>query len=361
MSYFYIIILASVVPLLGLIFIKSTETKKLLGLSIIVISVIALLIAQTSKNSLYHDTETWNGKIVSKSRVHDDYVRSYDCNCRSVSCGKDCSTTVCDTCYEDHYTVTWSAKSTIGSILFKHLDTLSRSVYNTPDPSAYANCRIGEPASLTKSYYNYVKAAPESLFNTKLSQVDYFIPPYPTTHSFYKINRVVGINTKVDVVELNDLISNELITLGASKQVNVIVILSNYDSNFRYAVENTWLGAKKNDVVVFLGLDGDSIIWSDVMTWALNSGNERFRVTLSDNLLRLNVFNPKLISDSISKNIKALYDRPEMKSFEYIKDSVSLPFWCYPFTLLLSIVSTILIIRGTGRGNGNIKNRRTRR
>ena len=73
--------------------------------------------------STSYDTEIWNGQVIKKERVHNHYLQSYSCNCHSVSCGDGCSTTQCDTCYEDRYTVDWSASTTVGHI------TLDASMY----------------------------------------------------------------------------------------------------------------------------------------------------------------------------------------------------------------------------------------
>ncbi len=52
-------------------------------------------------HSATSDTEIWNGQIISKHRVEDEYIRTYDCNCYD-SCsgsGKNRSCTrVCLTC-----------------------------------------------------------------------------------------------------------------------------------------------------------------------------------------------------------------------------------------------------------------------
>ena len=88
------------------------------------------------KFSQTSDIEVWNGEIVSKARDHGHYLRSYQCNCVTVSCGKDCTTTSCQTCYEDRYTVKWWARSTVGNITFQHYDRSSKSVYREPNPAS---------------------------------------------------------------------------------------------------------------------------------------------------------------------------------------------------------------------------------
>lgn len=294
------------------------------------------------------DVEIWNGKIVSKHRDHGHYLRSYSCNCTQVCSGSGetlSCTEVCQTCYEDRYTVSWYAKSTIGNIGFKSLDRSSRSVYSEPDPAAYKKCLEGEPASLEKSFTNYVKATPDSLFNTETANLSYAdkIPSYPRVYSFYKIKRVVSVGAKIKTDQLEAILDDALIDLGRKKQVNIIVILTEIDDPyFKNEVENAWLGGKKNDVVVFIGLDESKITWADVMTWALSSGNELFQATLKQELLNLNQFDSNEIAGSITKNITNLYDRPSMKEYEYLKDDIQPSMLILSICFLISIILTVL-------------------
>ncbi len=352
MEHFSYILLVMIVPLgIALIFkyqLKKTYTWKELGINLGVVFALVTIIWFSGSMSQTADVEVWNGKILSKSRVQDSYVRSYSCNCRSVCSGsgknQTCST-VCDTCYEDRYTVDWTARSTVGGITFKSLDSGSRSVYRTKDPAAYKKCSVGEPASKEHRYTNYVKAAPDSLFNTALDEDVYPIPAYPRVHSFYKVNRVLNVSTKLkskDIATLDRLLSESLILLGAKKQVNIIVILTEIDdSSYRFSVENKWLGAKKNDVVVFLGLDGDTITWTDVMTWGLNRGNEVFQATLKSELSSIKTFNAQSIAEVVVNTTGSLYDRPMMKDYEYLKDDIQPPGWllttCFILSLLVSL------------------------
>lgn len=283
------------------------------------------------------DVEVWNGKVTDKSRSHGHYEEAYSCHCYTDSEGM----THCQTCYEDRYTVTWKGFTTVGDFVFKHLDRGSSSVYNTPDPKSYVNCTIGEPASIEHTFKNLVKAVPDSIFNNKMTQSTFPVPAYPTVRSFYKLNRVIDVNSGIkrdERIKLNDSLNKSLITLGAQKQVNIIVILTdNKDPMYRYAVENQWLGGKKNDVTVFVGLDGDNIIWADVMAFGLNIGNETLQVKLRDNLKAIKTFNSDAIHAIIVNDIKKYYTRPTMESFSYLEDAIEIPTW----VIILSIIITL--------------------
>ena len=298
------------------------------------------------------DTEIHNGYVISKSVDKGHYLDPYDCRCRNVCSGsgeyRTCSR-VCQTCYEDRYTKTWSAKTSVGNFNFKHVDRSSKSsAWNEPDPIEYINCKQGEPASREKTFTNYVKAVPDSLFNNKTLMSDpssVIIPEYPRVYDFYKINRVLNPNNiDVDTATLNTLLNESLKQLGKEKQVNIIVILTSYEfPDYRFLVENEWLGGKKNDVVLFLGLHETKILWVDVMTWALNSDNENFVIALRDDLKIKGVYDPQFIKDSLYTNIMALYDRPEMSDYEYLKDDFSPPTWLIIMIIILNIVGGLAL------------------
>ena len=311
---------------------------------------VCVLTAVTWQLGVYgqtQDTEIWNGQITKKEVNDGHYTTTYQCNCRTTSCGKDCSTTTCDTCYEDHYTRSYDGLSTAGNFTFDSIDTTSRMRRNAfGPPQSYTNCVIGEPASREHSYTNYVQAVPESLFHDDSAINTYAdkVPAYPRVHNHYKLNRViqVGVNYAYSG-NLNDKLNNALKTLGPAKQANIIVILTEIDDqSYRYAVERTWLGGEKNDIVVFIGLDGTTITWTDVMTWALNEGNELFHVTLRDELQAMKTIDDvQVFSDTVVKNVKGLYDRPEMKDFEYLKDAIDPPTWVIILAIIFAIGGSV--------------------
>lgn len=311
------------------------------------------------------DTEIWNGKVTNKTRDHGHYERPYDCFCYRDSKGNE----HCQTCYEDRYTVTWSGYTTVGNFTFQHYDRGSSSVYNEPDPKAYVDCKIGEPASIEHLFRNLVKAAPDSLFNKAVDQTQYRVPGYPRVRSFYKINRILNVDSKIPLAQqksLNEALNVLLIGLGASKEVNVIVILTEIDdSMYRFAVENAWLGGKKNDVVVFLGLDDDTYTWVDVMTFGLNIGNETFHVQLRDQLLSHKTFDVEKIVGSVSSNVVQYYKRPKMASFEYLKDAIELPSWAIITSVVITVLGSIFLtwyfyVNDIGGYNGHYRFRRRR-
>jgi len=335
-----------IVALIAKRVLRATITWKEMGIQMGVSIVIVAIVYSLGVLSMTRDTEIWNGEIVSKARVHDHYERAYDCFCTETCSGsgsnRSCYET-CQTCYEDRYTVDWSAKTTLGrTITFQHLDRGSKSVYSEPDPTTYTKCYKGEPVSLENNYTNYVKAVPSSIFHLN-AQNDFVgkIPQYPRVYNFYQLNRVINIDSKVPpeiIQKMDSDLDIILKRLGAAKQANIIVILTEIDDpSYRHAIENVWLGGKKNDIVIMVGLDGNTITWVDVMTWAMNKGNELFHVTLRDRVRNLKDITNENFVPLVDQTVTKLYDRPEMKDFEYLKDDIQPPTWVIILTLIVAV------------------------
>lgn len=285
----------------------------------LVSGVISLLVLSGN----FWDTEIWNGSVTNKTRVHGSYVNSYQCNCTT---NKDGFTT-CQTCYEDRYTVTWTAHTTVGDIQLEHLDRSSRSVYRTKDPKQYAECVIGEPASVSKRFANFVLGSPDSLYNDYDRSRNFDIPNYPRIHGYYKINRVVGLQSEA-TKKLNNQLNEHLITLGADKQVNIVVVVTDdIDPMYKFAVEGEWIGGKKNDVVVVLSQGEGSFNWIDAFTFANNYGNELFITMLTRDLRSIEGLDYEQVGNVIVSNITEYFDRPSMSQFEYLKHENKLKFW----------------------------------
>jgi hypothetical protein len=290
------------------------------------------------------DHEIWNGKITSKERKHGHYLQSYSCNCRSVCTGsgqnQTCSTT-CDTCYEDRYTVTWTAFSTIGDFRIEHFDSGSKRVYQSPDPKRYSIIEKGDPCSTSNSFINYVKAVPESLFHANplmVKQFQNFIPVYPgDVYDFYHVDRVLAVNVPVPELDVwNRELSKSLRELGPSKQANAIIVFVNTnDPNYQYALESAWIGGKKNDIILIMGVTSwPKIDWVAVSSW---SKAEIFKVQLRDDIMALGEVKRdeilKLLEDHTWKSFK----RRQMKEFEYLANEIEPPMWVIILALLFGI------------------------
>lgn len=295
------------------------------------------------------DIEILNGQVVDKTRTHGHYLRSYSCNCRSeTSCSSDGSCTshqVCDTCYEDRYTVSWDCQSTIGSFRIDHLDRGSRSVYNSPDPARYVSIKNGDPVSRTNRYTNYIKAVPNSLFRPAQqelrTQFASMIPAYPNRiYDIYRVNRVLGVGVSVsDISTWNNALSDMLKTLGPSHEVNaVIVFAKTEDPNYFHALQDAWINGKKNDVVLVVGVNtlSQAPLWVDVMALTQNS---LFQVALRDRIKQLDHLAPETVLPVLEEVIKSDFRRRSMKDFKYLEAEIDPPAWVMWLAIVLIVTS----------------------
>lgn len=307
--------------------------------------VLVFCVYQLGKYGQMSDVEIWNGEVVSKHRDHGTYLRSYSCHCTTNSDGN----RRCQICYERHYTVDWYLETTVGRIGLAYLDRTSRSVYSAPDPEQYVRAYEGEACSVERSYVNYIKAVPESIFN--FAQADTFdsfaplIPQYPRVHDYYKINRVLDIGVNIpNIDQLNEHLSNHLRTIGHSKQANIIVIFVNTPNQmYRHALEKAWLGGKKNDIIVMIGTSNyPNIDWVDTITLGHNEGNSLLTVEMRDNIMALNTLEDGIrVIDVIADTVVQRFDRKPMEDYAYLKDEIEPPTWIIIFAFILGVGGSI--------------------
>lgn len=292
------------------------------------------------------DVEVWNGKVVSKSRVHDTYLESYSCNCRSYTTGTGNNRTThtqCDTCYRRHYTVNWSIDTTLHSMRIDHEDSTSQRVYDLPDPTRYTIIQPNDPVSDTYTFSNYVKAVPESLFHFTgvQSQFNSMIPVYPSEiYDIYRLNRVISVGVPIpDIKEWNDDLSKMLGEIGPTAKANaVIVFVNTADQKYYESLRTKWLNGKKNDAIIVIGTTHyPTIDWVRVVSW---TDRELFKVQLRDDIINMKVVDRTTLIGVIYKNLKATFVRKNFKDFEYLKYEIDPPIWVLVLAFLIAVGSS---------------------
>lgn len=289
-----------------------------------------------------HDTEVWNGKIASKRSEKVSCSHSYPCRCRPVSCGKNCTTIHCDTCYEHFYDMSWRAFTTNDETIT--IDRVDRQ--GLREPPRWTAVQIGEPTAVTHSYVNYIKAAPDSLFRQQGLVEKYAnqLSEYPqNVYDYYRLDRLVLANgaTVANPKEWNDKLSEINGTLGARKQVNIaVVITKNQPEEYFYALQQSWMGGKKNDVVLVMSVDeAGKIQWAEVMAWTVDKMVE---VTVKDSVLKVGtVVAAQPIIEALAFNVGEYYNRKSMKDFEYLKNSATPTFWTWVTSMIVGLIVSI--------------------
>lgn len=261
------------------------------------------------------DTLILNGAVTAKEKNRVSCSHSYPCNCRSVSNGKG-TTVVCDTCYEHLFDYDWDVHSTVGSVTINRVDR-----QGVDEPPRWTAVQIGEPFSAETSYYNFIKAAPLSVFNREAIESPVLVPGYIGVVDYYKIDRIIKFGGLVfDTSLLNNELNKALRTLGPSKKANIVVIFHNKDNTFAEIVKAKTLGGKINDITVMIGLNKDYSFNSvNVYSW---SKNDMVNVVMRDKLLDIGKYDALAISEAITKPVQAYYVHRSIKEFKYLEEEV---------------------------------------
>lgn len=267
------------------------------------------------------DTEIWSGSVTDKKRERVSCEHSYSCNCRESCSGSGSNrscTTICDTCYEHIYDIDWNIYSNIGSFTINRIDRRGLS-----EPKRWSIVKIGDPVSRAMPYTNYIKGAKNSLFQ-KQGLMENFpnLPNYPSQiYDYYKINRLITDgNFNIDKKEWNNKLMQINSVIGPMKEANLIIVLTDTNNlDYFYALEQKWLGGKKNDIIVVMSVNEENKFnW--IKTMALTQ-SQIFQVTLENSLRDFNTLDISIL-DKIKNQIKTNYQRKPMKDFEYLKASI---------------------------------------
>lgn len=327
--------------------IKWVEMLTALGVGVVVSAIVFAcgMVSQTA------DVEVWNGEVISKTTEHVSCSHSYDCNCRTVRIPQSCSGSgtkrtcsgggterKCDTCYEHRFDVSWDVHSNVGNWNISRVDR-----QGLVPPPRWTQVNPGDPASSTHMFTNYVKAVPDSLFHANLTNTfEGKIPEYPSSiYDYYKIDRVLSVGVPVpDIGNWNQDVSNMLRKLGPQKQANAIVVFVNTaDESYMHALEGKWIGGKKNDVIVVMGVtEYPKIDWVGVSSW---TDKAILKVQLRDDIMALGTVDRPKIINAINSNIMKTFTRKQMKDFEYLKYQIEPPFWVLTLAIILGILASL--------------------
>lgn len=306
--------------------------------------------------SLYasmYDTEILNGKVLSKSRDV-EWCTSQSSSCKNYTWHERCSYYTdskgkrqksCESykVFDYPFEVDWNVKTSVNS------HTIDRvNAQGTKVPPRWAQIKIGDPASATHSYTNYLLGNKDSLFYQNEYEKEFTeeykksLPNYPTIYDYYKVNHVINL-TKIDSTGYNDYINNALRDMGASKQVNIVlVIYPQDDPHLVKALTAKWRGGKKNDVIMFAGLDDEG----HVTKFSSTSFAQGMKNELLHSTLRMDAVTEKMSLDLVQilvKDVNEHFKRLPNKEFEYLKYKLEPSFWVVLLCSILAAVSSFLV------------------
>lgn len=317
-----------------------------------VAAAIALMMGITyaSMYANMYDTEILNGKVLSKSREVETCTQSSSCKhyrtiekCRSYtdSHGKRQKSCTTKKKFDYPYEVDWTVKTSVDSHTIERVNR-----QGTEMPPRWASIQIGDPASTEHGYINYLLGNKDSLFYQESYEKDFTeeykktVPDYPEVYDYYRVNHVLNL-TKVSSAGYNEYISDALRDMGAAKQVNIIMIMYPFaDKEFEKATLSKWRGGKKNDVLMFYGLDDDGTVrYFSSTSFAKGMNNEFLHSTL-----RMDAMTEKMSLDLVKKtvyDVQQNFNRLPNKEFEYLKYKLEPSIWV---VLICSILTAFISI-----------------
>jgi hypothetical protein len=264
------------------------------------------------------DWELWNGRVSGKDKVWVSCSHSYPCNPHPCMCDKNGCSTCWDTCYEHSNDWDWDVYTTNGETIT--IDRIDRR--GSYEPPRWTRARIGEPTAVQHRCTNYIKAHPESVLRLtgSIEQFKSLIPEYPIgVYDYHYSDRFVSVGVSVpDANAWNRDLQEVNADLGKKKEVNIIVVVANTnDLSYQYALEEAWIGGKKNDLIVIMGVTSYPVIdWVGVMSW---SEAENLKVELRDDIKDIGTIDQRAkIMTTIKTMVDQKFVRKHMSDFKYL-------------------------------------------
>lgn len=344
MAFAILFLIPALIALVFFLVTKNTITLKEFMLQI----AIQVVIAVTSVVMIYHrntsDTEVWNGTVTGKQQVQVSCSHSYRCFCHQSCSGSGKSRSchqVCQTCHEHSHDYNWQVDSTIGSLNISRIDR-----QGVNEPPRFTAVKIGEAYSDTRPFRNYIKAAPDTLFRHQglMNKFAHVIPQYPNQiYDYYRLDRTVVVNGSLsDTKQWNEDLSKINRDIGKPVGVNMIVVFAfNQPREYFYALQQAWIGGKKNDVILVIGTNSQKQVqWAEVMAWTTN---EMFKVKLRDRIQDLKEINRSEIITALKEETQSRFKRRSMEDFAYLESSITPSVTEWMIGLIIGVVAAIIM------------------
>lgn len=335
--FWIIMFIPLMLPFIGKIIFKCRIQWTEMVLQFCVALVVGMTIYHIGKYSQIYDVEIWNGEVLSKRDQREECVQRWrrtahwfctNNQTRQVEISRTCdSEGRCTSIYATEYRniFPWEHRyfvtTSFGEVEVPRIDRQGANF-----PPLYTKTEIGEPASRTNRFENYVKAASSSLFNFEQSLAELYaehIPTYPNQlYELWKVDRVFQIGVQLpDIAEWNYDLGMILREAGPKRQANAVIIINNIESLiYPDAVIQKWQGGKKNDTLLFISVDENMQIQHvRVHSW---SKNEYYNVALRDEIAELGVLDRESVIRVLHSNLMNHFERRSMKEFEYLKDEI---------------------------------------
>lgn len=345
MTFLYFILFLTVIALATPFILKLAFPHKItwgeVGLSIGVSIIVTILSVVLTLGNIYN-TEIWHGEVTDKRQVRTSCEHSYTCNCTTRTDSDGRTEEVCQTCYEHSHDYNWTVFTTVGNINVPRVDRQGRH-----EPPRFSAVTVGEPAARERTYIDYIRGS-DSVFNIQHNDPEHpfnnLVPNYPRVNDLYNVRLVhstYNVGSSV-VSEINNGLRDALRHLGAARQVNIVVIITDQDQSFGEFTRNDWGNGRKNDAVVIIGTDGASegnIRWAFVFGW---SENQYFNVNLRNELMDIeSINNTTEVVNRIVENTTRYFERQSMSDFQYLLFERSVSGWTILAVIILQLSGNI--------------------
>ncbi len=313
--------------------------------------------------SATRDSEFW-GAWVTSSHYYEDWNEYIHRTCtRTVSCGKDCTTTQTYDCsYVDYHPEYWAvkdsndAKHTVTQPTYNHFTSLfgmnpqfvdMRRGYHTNDGDMYqvlwpkTDATI-DPIVTTHTYENRVQAARSVFSYVAISREDAQTSglfEYPEI-SLFNTPSVLG-KCPGDMTAANERLSFYNGTLGRSKQLRIwMLCFQGGDLQKGHLQEAYWVGGNKNEVVVAVGTNDDGTVgWVHPFSW---TDNKQPIYEIRDFIAAQGSFDPVAAVEFIAPKLQESFERKHFEDFSYL--TVEPPLWA----IIVTYVVMLLVNGGLG-------------
>lgn len=343
----FVLLIPVLIGIIGLLWSKGKITiKEFLAQEGVLILIVAIgyFIA---RYQAIQDEEIWSGRIIKKAKVKVLCSHSYPCN--PHPCGENGKDTCWDTCYEHWFDYDWVLyTSNEEKIIIDRVDRQGED-----EPFRWTRAYFNEPTAQTHDFENYLKTNPGSVLK-RIGAKDQFkglLPEYPKNiYDYHYCDRFLAVGLSVpDSKEWNRNLQDMNADLGKKKQVNIIVlVVKTGNSSYEYALEEAWLGGKKNDLVVIIGApEYPQISWVRIMSW---SQSENLKVELRDEISDIGVLNKRAeITQSIRTLVDQKFVRRQMADFKYLlasaQPSTGVTIFLFLFGVAVSIGLTVFFYK----------------
>lgn len=324
----------------------------------------------SAKHVMISDTEYW-GSLIVKARYYEYWETYVHRTCtRTVSCGKNCTTTVVYDCsYCDTHPEKWVAYDNVGnswSISRDYYEQLRKKWSSTPvfidmnrsitrsygcgvDGDAYEitwdnKIETSEAAVTNHTYTNKVQASHSAFKLETISSKDakkLGLYDYPKYYNYYKQPVILGVNINDTKLQYFNGY------YGYRNKVKVFIpVFFNKPYSISEKQQAYWDGGNQNEVIICVGLDSISgkIQWVNPFSF---TDRKRLLVDIREDISQLQQFNTDSIYYILERNIgSSVVYKNFKKDFSYLR--VELKRWQIIFiwsaTLILSIGLTWVLV-----------------